>query len=97
MTQRSEKGEKSLLLSKMPLKLLFSLYFIVPIYDFQVVECIFMENNIINDLYGKTLNTFSYQQVIKTCNEVQRKDAFNVFPKVATNTKGYAVTRLNTK
>ena len=32
-----------------------------------------MENNTINDLYGKTLHTFNCHNVIKTCDEEQQK------------------------
>ena len=46
-----------------------------PVAFYEPIPCS-MKNNIINDLYGKTLHTFNYQKVIKTCDEVQRKDAF---------------------
>ena len=37
--QRSEKCEKIVIAIKMPLKVIFSLYFIAPIYDLLVAEC----------------------------------------------------------
>ena len=38
-TQRSERGEKVAIAVKMPLKLIFSLYFIASIVDLLVAEC----------------------------------------------------------